>query len=176
TLKKGGTASSAHDLTRGTASQKAAGDPPAGARVWDEVPCQPGHNTSFEAITARQLQALVRRHPPPSPPRRRWLAAGPAGVTSAAPGASSGRSTRLRSTGPCALQDGGWQQRAPEQADLRGRPFTVHRRYGFAKNDQRCKIRIRHVVEAPRRHPQQSAAARPYSVRNRPHTHGVPIL
>src|SRR5206468_2126882 len=96
-------------------------------------------------------------------------------VLAEAPGASSGRSTRLRSTGPCALQDAGWQQRAPEQAELRGRQFTVHRRYGFEKNDQRCKIRIGHVAEAPGRHPQQAAAARPYSVRNRPHPIGVRV-
>src|SRR5205809_5694756 len=38
-------------------------DPPAGARVWDAVRAPPGaqHSGSFKAITARQLQALVRR-------------------------------------------------------------------------------------------------------------------
>src|SRR5437762_12266204 len=42
---------------------EAAGDSPAGARVWDEVRAPPGaqHSASFKAITARQLQALVRR-------------------------------------------------------------------------------------------------------------------
>src|SRR5439155_16242329 len=68
TLKKGATASSAHDLTRGTASQKAAGDSPADASVWDAVRAPPGaqHSASFMTITARQLQALVRRRLPGS--------------------------------------------------------------------------------------------------------------
>src|SRR6267378_229795 len=41
---------------------KAAGDPRAGARVWDVVRTPPGaqHSASPKAITARQLQALVR--------------------------------------------------------------------------------------------------------------------
>src|SRR5438046_6817627 len=38
-------------------------DPPAGARAWDEVRAPPGaqHSASLRAITARQLQALVRQ-------------------------------------------------------------------------------------------------------------------
>src|SRR5256885_11719005 len=42
-----------------------AGDPPAGARPWDEVRAPPGaqHSDSLKAITARQLQALVRPRP-----------------------------------------------------------------------------------------------------------------
>src|SRR5256886_15602594 len=42
---------------------KAAGTPPPGARPRDEVRAPPGaqHSVSSKAITARQLQALVRR-------------------------------------------------------------------------------------------------------------------
>src|SRR5437879_12465383 len=54
-----------HCLVRGrlTDRAEAAGDSPAGARVWDEVRAPPGaqHSVSLKAITARQLQALVRR-------------------------------------------------------------------------------------------------------------------
>ncbi len=43
----------------------AAGDSRAGARVVDEqsVPARAQHSASLKAITARQLQALVRPHP-----------------------------------------------------------------------------------------------------------------
>src|SRR5439155_4335232 len=43
----------------------AAGDPPAGRRVWAEGRAPPGaqHSASIKAITARQLQALVRQLP-----------------------------------------------------------------------------------------------------------------
>jgi len=40
------------------------GRPARRRRVWDDSPCPPGHNTplSLRAITARQLQPLVRQH------------------------------------------------------------------------------------------------------------------
>src|SRR5437879_11187796 len=49
-------------------SRLSCGDPPAGARSWDDSPCPPRaqHSASLKAITARQLQALVRRPGPES--------------------------------------------------------------------------------------------------------------
>src|SRR6266550_5242032 len=79
----------------------AAGDPPAGARPWDEVRAPPGaqHSASLRAITARQLQALVRQPglydgTQPSPPHSHTML--------------SGTATRL----PDPSQEG--QTRAPE--------------------------------------------------------------
>src|SRR2546426_1438360 len=57
-----------------TDGAKAAGDSPAGARVVDDSPCPPRrkHSASLEAITARQLPALVGQ-----PTSRRCLAVRP---------------------------------------------------------------------------------------------------
>src|SRR5436309_7593081 len=58
-----------HDLhvfgVRLTDRAKAAGDSPAGARVVDAVraPPEAQHSASSRAISARQLQALVRQRP-----------------------------------------------------------------------------------------------------------------
>src|SRR6266567_3836949 len=53
-----------YGLPLSNGSRLSCGRPLAGARVVDESPCPPEHkhSVSLKAITARQLQALVRRH------------------------------------------------------------------------------------------------------------------